>query len=98
MISLALGAFSWLRSSKLGQMIMMAGAVMLAIFIIYTKGQRDQRRKQRVKNLEEYIDVNQRADRTREDTARRLEGMSEEDLNDQLRDLGGLRGDGAERD
>ena len=88
-----LGAFGFLRTSWIGKALAIAGGVLMAVLLVFSAGGRAQRKKQKIKNLEEYIDLRERADKTADQTVRDLDGISDDDLNRRLRDH-----DGAFRD
>ncbi len=88
-----LAAFGFLRDSWIGKAALIAGAALMAVLLVFSAGGRAQRRKQKIKNLEAYIDLSERADGTADQTARDLDGISDDDLNRRLRDH-----DGAFRD
>ena len=86
-----LTAFSFLRNSWIGKAAIFAGGALMAVLLVYTAGGRAQKKKQRVKNLEEYIDVRERADKTADQTLRDLDGVSYDDLTSRLRKHGAVR-------
>ena len=88
-----LAAFGFLRNSWIGKALIIAGGVLMAVLLVFSAGGRSQRKKQKIKNLEEYIDLRERADETADQTTRDLDGISDDDLNLRLRDH-----DGAFRD
>lgn len=80
--------FSFL-GSKLGKYAAIAGGVLLAALAIFRAGSRSAKRKQKVKNLEEYIDVNKRAREAEADAAREVGALDDDKLNRRLRDQHG---------
>ena len=88
-----LAAFGFLRNSWIGKALAWAGALIVMVLLIFSAGGRSQRKKQKIKNLEKYIDLRERADETADQTTRDLDGISDDDLNRRLRDH-----DGAFRD
>ncbi len=80
-----LAAFGFLRNSWLGKVLAIAGGVLMAVLLVFSAGGRAQRKKQKIKNLEAYIDLRERADKTADQTARDLDGISDDDLDRRLR-------------
>ena len=91
MMSLLLGAFGWFRSSRIGQFMAMIGGVLFVLWMAYLKGGRNAVMKQRVANLEGYIDVTKRGEEAAVDAARRVGALSDSDLNKRLHKSGALR-------
>ena len=91
MFSFLFTAFSFLRNSWIGKVVIIAGGALMAVLIVFTAGGRAQIKKQKIKNLEEYIDVRERADKTADQTLRDLDGISDADLTSRLRDHRALR-------
>ena len=88
-----LGAFTWFRSTWLGKALAVTGAVLIAILFVYRKGKSDARKDQKIKNLEEYADVNKRAREREVVAARRAGQLDDSERADRLREHGGLRKD-----
>ncbi len=84
-------AFTFLRNSWIGKVTLIVGGALFAVLMVFTAGKRAQRKSQKIANLEEYIDVRGRADKTADQTARDLDGISDDDLHRRLRDHGALR-------
>lgn len=87
-----LAAFGFLRNSWIGKVLAIAAAGAVAVLLVFSAGGRAQRRKQKITNLEGYIDVQKRVDRTAEEAARAVGAMSDDELNERLsRHPGALR-------
>ncbi|MCH7522039.1 MAG: hypothetical protein IIB42_10130 [Candidatus Marinimicrobia bacterium] len=84
-------AFDFLRNSWIGKALAIAGGILMAVLLVFSAGGRAQRKKHKIKNLEEYIDLHKRADKTADQTVRDMDGISDDDLNRRLRDRGRLR-------
>ena len=84
-------AFSFLRNSWIGKAAIFAGGALTAVLLVYAAGGRAQKKKQRIKNLEEYIDLRERTDKTADQTLRDLDGISHDDLTSRLRKHDALR-------
>lgn len=82
---------TFLRNSWVGKVIVIAGGALMAVLLVYSAGGRAQRKKQKIENLEEYIDLRERADETADQTLRDLDGISHDDLTRRLRKHGALR-------
>ena len=80
-----LTAFGFLRNSWIGKAALIAGGVLLTVLMIFTAGGRSQRAKQKIANLENYVDVQKRVDRTTEEAARMAGALSDDELDDSLR-------------
>ncbi len=91
MLTFLLPTLSFLRNSWIGKALAIAGGVLMAVLLIFSAGKRAQRRKQKLANLEGYIHARKRADKAADQTARDLDGISDDDLNQRLRDHGRLR-------
>ncbi len=85
MISFALAAFGFIRNSWVGKVVIIVGGVLFAMLMVFSAGGRAQRKKQKIANLENYVDVQKRVDRTLEDAARLTGAISDDDLDDRLR-------------
>ncbi len=85
MISFALAAFGFIRNSWIGKVTIVIGGAVLFAMMIFSAGGRAQRKNQRIKNLENYVDVQKRVDQTLEDAARLTGAISDDDLDDRLR-------------
>ncbi len=81
-----LAAFGFLRNSWVGKVTIIVGAVLFAMLMIFSAGGSAQRKKQKIANLENYVDVQKRVDQTLEDAARLTGAISDDDLNDSLRE------------
>ncbi len=86
-----LTAFTFLRNSWVGKALIVAGGVLMAVLLVFSAGGRAQKKKQKITNLEEYIDVHERADKTADQTLRDLDGISRDDVTRRLRKHGALR-------
>lgn len=80
-----LAAFGFLRNSWIGKAAIIAGGVLLTLLMVFAAGGRSQRAKQKLANLENYVDVQKRVDQTTEDAARLAGAMSDDELADSLR-------------
>ena len=90
-MGILLTIFGFLRNSWIGKVVIIAGGALMAVLLVYSAGGRGQKKKQKIKNLEEYIDVRERADKTADQTLRDLDGISDADLARRLRDHGAIR-------
>ncbi len=81
-----LTAFGFLRNSWIGKVLAIAGGVLMMVLLVFSAGGRAQRKKQKIANLENYVDVQKRVDQTLEDAARAVGAMSDDELNDSLRE------------
>ncbi len=63
----------------------------MTVLLVFSAGGRAQRKKQKIVNLEEYIDVRKRADKTADQTLRDLDGISRDDVTRRLHKHGALR-------
>ena len=79
-------------TSRIGKYAAMVGGLLLAILAIFNAGSRAAKRKQKLKNMETYIDTSKRAQKVAEDSAREVGAMDDDELNRRLDKLGGLRG------
>ena len=86
-----LAAFGFIRDSWIGRALAAAVGVLVAVLLIFSAGKRAARKDQRLKNLEGWIDAKKSADKTADEIARGLDGISDDDLNRRLRDSGRLR-------
>ena len=84
-------AFTFLRNSWVGKALIVAGGVLMAVLLVFSAGGRAQKKKQKITNLEEYIDVRERADETADQTLRDLDDISRDDVTRRLRKHGALR-------
>ncbi len=84
-------AFAFLRNSWVGKALAFAGGALMIVLLVFSAGGRAQKKKQKIKNLEEYIDLRERADKTADKTIRDLDGISRDDLTRRLRKHGALR-------
>ena len=91
MFSFLFTAFGFLRNSWVGKVVIIAGGALMAVLVVYSAGGRDQKKKQKIKNLEDYIDLREKADETADQTLRDLDGISHDDLTSRLRKHGALR-------
>ena len=85
LMTFLLTAFGFLRNSWIGKMTIIAVGVLLTVLMVFAAGGRSQRAKQKIANLENYVDVQKRVDRTTEEAARLAGAMSDDDLDDSLR-------------
>ncbi len=90
-MSFLLAAFGFLKNSWIGKALALAGGVVAAVLLVFAAGGRAQREKQKIKNLEQYIDLRKRADKTADQTARDLDGISDDDLDTRLCDHDAFR-------
>ena len=84
-------AFGFLRNSWVGKVVAIAGGALMAVLVVYSAGGRAQKKQQKIKNLEEYIDVRERADKVADKTVQDLDGISRDDVHKRLRDHGAFR-------
>ena len=91
MFSFLFTAFGFLRNSWVGKVAIIAGGALVALLLAYSAGERGREKQQKIKNLEEYIDVRERADKTADQTLRDLDGISDVDLTSRLRKHRALR-------
>ena len=91
MFSFLFTAFGFLRNSWVGKVVAIAGGALMAVLVVYSAGGRAQKKQQKIKNLEEYIDLRERADETADQTLRDLDGISRDDLTSRLRKHGAIR-------
>ncbi len=80
-----LTAFGFLRNSWIGKALAIAGTVLMMVLLVFSAGGRAQRKKQKIANLENYVDVQKRVDQTLADAARAVGSISDDDLDDRLR-------------
>ena len=78
-------AFNWLRSSWLGKALAIAAGVLMALALARQSGKRAARGEQREANLRNWIDVTERGRDAKEDAARSVGAMSDDELADSLR-------------
>ena len=78
-------AWSFLRNSWMGKMVLIIGGALFAVLMIFGAGKRAQRKDQRISSLENYVDVQKRVDLTLEEAARLTGAISDDDLNERLR-------------
>ena len=91
MFSCLFTAFGFLRNSWVGKVVAIAGGVLMTVLVVYSAGGRAQKKQQKIKNLEEYIDVRERADKVADETVQDLDGISRDDVHKRLRDHGAFR-------
>ena len=91
MFSFLFAAFGFLRNSWVGKIAIIAGGALMAVLLVYSAGGRAQKKQQKIKNLEEYIDVRERADKVADETVQDLDSISRDDVHKRLRDHGALR-------
>ena len=91
MFSFLFTAFGFLRNSWIGKVVIIAGGALMAVLVVYSAGGRAQKKQQKIKNLEEYIDVRERADKVADETVQDLDGISRDDVHKRLRDHGAFR-------
>ena len=91
MFSFLFTAFGFLRNSWVGKVAIIAGGALVALLLAYSAGERGREKKQKIKNLEEYIDVRERADKVADETVQDLDGISRDDVHKRLRDHGAFR-------
>ena len=80
-----LAAFGFLRNSWIGKATIVVAGVLLTVLMVFTAGKRSQRTKQKITNLENYVDVQKRVDRTTEEAARMVGALPDDELDDSLR-------------
>ncbi len=85
MIALAMTAFGFIRNSWVGKAAIIIGGALMAVLFVFAAGKRSQRKDHHIENLENYVDVQKRVDQTKEEAARSVGAMSDDDLNDSLR-------------
>ena len=90
-MTLLLTVFGFLRNSWVGKALIIAGGALMAVLLVYTAGGRAQNKKQKIKNLEEYIDVRERADKVADKTVQDLDSISRDDVHKRLRKHGAFR-------
>ena len=86
-----LGLFSFVRNSWIGKALAIAGGVLMAVLLVFSAGKRAQRGKTKVANLENHIDIQARIDATKEDAARRVGVLSDDELDSKLSKHGAIR-------
>ena len=91
MISFLLGAVGFVRNSWVGRALAVAGGALVAVLLVFSAGKRAQRQRQKIANLEGYINARKTADKAADEIARDLDGISDDDLNRRLRRAGRLR-------
>ncbi len=91
MLAFVMTAVGFVRNSWVGKVAIIIGGALIAVLFVFTAGKRAQRKDQKIANLENYVDVQERVDETLEDAARRVGAMSDDDLNDSLRKHGAFR-------
>ncbi len=80
-----LTAWGFLRNSWVGKVTLIVGGVLLAVLMVFSAGGRAQRKNQKIKNLENYVDVQKRVDKTLDAARHSVGAMSSGDLDDRLR-------------
>ena len=90
-MAILLMIFGFLRNSWVGKAVIFAGSALMFLLFVYFAGGRAQNKKQKIKNLEEYIDVRERADKVADETVQDLGSISRDDVHDRLRDHGAFR-------
>ena len=80
-----LTAFAFIRNSWIGKVTLVVGGALFAVLMIFGAGKRSQRKDQYISNLENYVDVQKRVDRTTEKAARLVGALPDDELDDSLR-------------
>jgi len=94
-IAFILGALNWIKNSTVGRYLMIAGAAVLAVFVIFQRGKSAQRKQQKLDDLEFGADIRRAADEAAEKHDAENAGLSDDERRDRalkrLRDEGRLR-------
>ena len=78
-------AWSFLRNSWIGKVTLFVGGALLFTLLVFTAGGRAKLQKLKIKNLENYVDVQKRVDASLEEAKHSVGAMSDGDLDDRLR-------------
>jgi len=91
MMGFVISAIGFVRNSWIGKALVAVAGLLITALWIFNAGERKQKRKQKIANLEEHIDVRDRAD-SAADAARKVGGtLSDDELAVRLRKHGALR-------